>query len=319
MQASNEMSRRGFLASIAGLGLALPKGLQAGTAPVGPGAFGVSLAQWSLHRALRAGNLQPVEFPQYAADRFGIHAVEYVNSFYRDVVDKAAFLKELKGRCSDQGVRSLLVMIDGEGALGEQETAARQRVVENHYKWIEWAAELGCHSVRVNAGGSADRDSLATAVAESLRELCEFAEPMGLSILVENHGGFSSDASWLADVMERVALPNCGTLPDFGNFCIRREVDADGRRFCAEEYDRYRGVAELMPYAKAVSAKSYAFDASGNETTIDYERMMRLVLEAGYSGFVGIEFEGRELDEDSGIRLTRDLLLRLGGSLSAGQ
>ena len=315
MERFNEVSRRSFLRSIAAVGLALPRSIQAASVPAGGSAFKISLAQWSLHRSLRDGSLKAIDFPATAASRFGIRAVEYVNSFYREVVADAAYLSDLKSRCADAGVRSMLVMIDGEGALGDPDAEVRQNVVENHYKWIEWAAELGCHSVRVNAAGSGDRNELASAVAESLHHLCAFSEPMGLNVLVENHGGFSSDAAWLCGVMERVSLPNCGTLPDFGNFCIRRGTDSEGKRICIEEYDRYRGIEELMPYARAVSAKSYAFDDAGEETTIDYGRVLSIVLAAGYDGHVGIEYEGTAHSEDVGIRLTRDLLLRLGGSL----
>jgi sugar phosphate isomerase/epimerase len=263
--------------------------------------FRISLAEWSLHRALNAGELDNLDFPRVTREEYGIEAVEYVNSFFKDRARDQAYLAELKTRCDDLGVRSLLIMCDGEGALGDPDEGARTLAVENHFPWVEAARFLGCHSIRVNAASSGTPEEQRELAADGLRRLTEFAAPMEINVIVENHGGVSSNGAWLASVMEAVDHPRCGTLPDFGNFQM-----APG-----EWYDRYRGMAELMPYAKAVSAKSHVFDEDGNESEIDFFRMVQIVYDAGYRGFLGIEYEGTELSEPEGIRATKDLLERV--------
>jgi L-ribulose-5-phosphate 3-epimerase len=306
-------SRREFLRTAAAAGSILGLGAQACAVEGGSSAaqsasppFRISLAEWSLHRALQGGHMDNLDFPAKARRDFGIEGVEYVNSFFKDKARDEAYLAELDRRCKDAGVTSLLIMCDGEGLLGDADAGARAAAVENHRKWLEAAARLGCHSIRVNAGGEGEREEVARRVADSLVELAGHAEPLGLCVIVENHGGLSSDGAWLAGVMRLAAHPRVGTLPDFGNFHL-----GDGR-----EYDRYRGVEELMPFAKAVSAKSHAFDDAGQCVETDYARMLRIVHAAGYRGWIGIEYEGGELDEDSGIRRTQALLERVRAELS---
>ncbi len=258
--------------------------------------FKISLAEWSLHRALGAGEMTNLDFPAVAKNDFGIDGVEYVNGFFKDKANDQDYLTELKARCDDLEVQSLLIMCDGEGQLGDPDEAKRQKAVENHYRWVEAAKFLGCHSIRVNAASAGSRDEQRDQAADGLGRLGGFAGQHGLNVLVENHGGLSSDGAWLKSVMEQVGRENVGTLPDFGNFY---------------EYDRYQGVEDLMLFAKAVSAKSHAFDEAGNETKTDYRRMMKLVLAAGYHGWVGIEWEGETPGEMEGIRLTRDLLIKI--------
>ena len=277
--------------------------------------FEISLAQWSLHRSLYSGELEHLDFAKISKENFGIDAIEYVNSFFFEKAEDKSYLREMKNRADDYGVKSLLIMCDNEGSLGDPDNQKRQKAVENHYKWHEAAKYLGCHSIRVNAylteslhglevgdytktGSYENQVSLA---ADGLRKLTEFGANLGINTIVENHGGLSSDGFWLASVMKAVDHPMCGTLPDFGNFRI------EGDRW----YDRYKGVKELMPFAKAVSAKSHDFDSNGNETRTDFFRMMDIVLDAGYSGYVGIEYEGSEMDEMSGIKATKDLLERV--------
>ncbi len=272
--------------------------------------FSISLAQWSLNRRLFSGDLNALDFPQFAKSNFGITAVEYVNQFFMDKAQDRAWLGDLKSRCDGEGVRSLLIMCDREGNLGDPDTAARTMAVENHYKWVEAAQFLGCHSVRVNAGSAGTYDEQRALATDGLRRLSEFAADFDLNVIVENHGGLSSNGQWLAAVISGVGLDNCGTLPDFGNFFITRQPP--------DEYDRYRGVTELMPFAKGVSAKSYGFDAEGNETTIDYRRMLRIVLDAGYRGHVGVEWEGMAPGDVEGIRLTQQLLERIRDELTDG-
>jgi L-ribulose-5-phosphate 3-epimerase len=296
-----EFLRTGALAAGAGLALAgggLPRLLAADSKePL----FKISLAEWSMHRALKAGKMDNLEFPAFARG-CGIDAVEYVNQFFKDKARNLEYLGELKKRCEDEEVVSVLIMCDGEGNLGDPDDAKRKQAVENHHQWVEAAKYLGCHSIRVNAHSEGSREEQAKLAADGLRQLSEFAAPHKINVIVENHGGLSSDGAWLAGVMKAVDLPNCGTLPDFGNF---------------HEYDRYKGTEELMPFAKGVSAKSHAFDAEGNETKSDYLRLMKIVLDHGYHGYVGIEWEGKKPnDEREGVMLTKQLLERVREELS---
>ncbi len=295
-------SRRDFLCtsalSAAGLAVGLaraPLALAADKANAAAPLFKISVAEWSLHKTIFGGRLNHLDFAKTAKESFGIDAVEYVNQFFRDKAKDEKYLAEMKKRCDDLGVRSLLIMIDGEGKLGDADEKKRTQAVENHYKWLEAAKFLGCHSIRVNAASDGTYDEQLGRAADGLRRLSEFGAKLGLNVIVENHGGLSSNGKWLASVMKQVNLPNCGTLPDFGNF---------------HSYDRYLGVTETMPFAKAVSAKSHDFDADGNETKTDYLKMMKIVLDAGYRGYVGIEYEGSKLDEMAGIRATQKLLER---------
>lgn len=269
--------------------------------------FRISLAQWSLHRALFGGKLEHLEFPVAAKKDYGIEAVEYVNVFFKDKAKDEAYLKELKKRCDDVDVRSLLIMCDGEGNLGDPDDAARTQAVENHHRWIEAAKFLGCHSIRVNAASSGTYEEQMKLAADGLWRLTEFGAKHEINVIVENHGGLSSNGKWLAEVMKTVDHPRCGTLPDFGNFCLdwSRKDERDAW------YDRYQGVAEMMPFAKAVSAKSHDFDEQGNETRTDYKRMLKIVIDAGYRGYVGVEYEGGNLSEPEGIRATKRLLERV--------
>ena len=231
----------------------------------------------------------------------GIEGVEYVNQFFKDKAKDEKYLGEMKKRAAEHGVKSLLIMVDGEGRLGDPDEKKRAQAVENHYKWVDASKFLGGHSIRVNAGSSGSYDDQMKLAADGLRRLTEYAAKQDMNVIVENHGGLSSNGAWLAGVMKKVGHKRCGTLPDFGNFRIGR----------GEQYDRYKGVTELMPFAKAVSAKSYDFDEAGNERTIDFLRMMKIVVGAGYRGWVGIEYEGRRLPEREGIVATRKLLERV--------
>jgi sugar phosphate isomerase/epimerase len=298
-------NRREFLGSAAAAGACLA--LSALPARAQTPLYSISLAQWSLNRSLRDGTLESLAFPTFAKDTFGIEAVEYVNQFFMDKAEDRAYLGELKQRCDDAGVRSLLIMCDREGNLGNPDAAARTQAVENHHKWLEAAQFLGCHSIRVNAGSSGTYEQQRELAIDGLRRLSERGADFGLNVIVENHGGLSSNGQWLAEVIKGVGRDNCGTLPDFGNF----RVSAD------EEYDRYKGVRELMPFAKGVSAKSYEFDAEGNELRTDFRRMMRIVVDAGYRGHVGVEYEGMNADEVDGIRKTQRLLERVREELAA--
>jgi len=280
--------------------------------------FDISLAEWSLNKALFDGKLTNMKFPEVAKNEFGIDAVEYVNQFFSDKAKDKAYLSELNQRCSDLGVKQLLIMVDDEGDLAVTDDTDRQKAIENHYKWIEAANYLGCHSIRVNLFGDGPKSEQKAASVDSLGQVAEFGKDANVNVLVENHGGYSSDAQWLADVMKQVNMDHCGTLPDFGNFCIKREGGARWEAPCIEEYDKYKGVKELMSFAKGVSAKSYGFDENGSETTIDYRKMLRIVHDAGYHGYIGIEYEGGEENGGAyqGIRSTKKLLQRVGKEIA---
>lgn len=262
--------------------------------------FEISLAQWSLHRAFRAGQADPMAFATIAKRDYGISAIEYVNQFYQETLNDGV-VAELRKRSEGEGVRNVLIMCDREGRLGDPDAAARAKAVTNHHRWADAAKALGCHSIRVNAASAGSYDEQMKLAADGLRSLAEYGDKLGLNVLVENHGGLSSNGAWLAGVMKLAAHRRVGTLPDFGNFRISP----------TEQYDRYQGVAELMPFAKSVSAKSNDFDSAGNETNTDYPRMLGLVKAAGYRGFIGIEYEGSVLSEPDGIRATKALLERL--------
>jgi sugar phosphate isomerase/epimerase len=279
--------------------------------------FKISLAEWSLHKALFAKELDNLDFPLTAKNEFGISAVEYVNQFFKDKAKDEKYLAELKKRCDDNGVTSVLIMIDGEGEMANLDAKKRNEAVENHYKWVDAAKFLGCHSIRVNCFGIGTEEEVAKAGTDGLRKLSEYAAKSDIGVIVENHGGYSSKGTWLANVIRNVGLPNCGTLPDFGNFCVRRESGDMWNSPCVEEYDRYKGVEEMMPYAKGVSAKTYDFDEQGNCIESDYSRLLPIVKAAGYTGHIGIEYEGTKLSEPEGIRATKALLERVGRQVSS--
>ena len=278
--------------------------------------FKLSLAQWSLHNAIWKRQLDPYDFTAKAKE-LGFEGVEFVNQLYPDVMkanDKTAALKQfiskLNTAAKTEGVENVLIMIDGEGDLAVPSISERNQAIENHKAWVETAAAMGCHSIRINLFGERDEIAWKAQAAESMRKLGEFAAPYKVNIIVENHGYLSSNAALVMEMLAEVNLPNCGTLPDFGNFCLERE---EGKRWdaaCIREYDRYQGVKELLPKAFAVSAKSHDFDQAGNETHTDFKRMLQLVKDAGYTGFIGVEYEGQQLDEIRGILATKELLLK---------
>lgn len=300
------LHRRGFLRSLACFGgaLAIAPAVRSAAAPSdAEKLFKISLAEWSLHKALFGKKISHLDFPRIAKGEFGITAVEHVNQFWMDKAKDAAYVGELKKVTAGEGITNVLIMCDREGDLGDPDSTKRQQAVENHFKWVEAGKTLGCHSIRVNARSTGSYEEQMERAADGLRKLSEFAAQHGLNVIVENHGGLSSNGAWLAATIRKVALKNCGTLPDFGNFVIDKAKN--------EEYDRYKGVEEMMPFAKGVSAKSHDFDATGNETHTDYRRMLKIVMAAGYHGFVGIEYEGATLDEYAGIRATKALLEKL--------
>ena len=258
--------------------------------------YRISLAEWSLNRTLRKGEITNLDFPRIAKETFGLDAVEYVSTFFRDKAEDTEYLTRLKNECEKYGVKSLLIMVDGEGNLADTSLDARNKAIENHYKWVKAAKFLGCHSIRVNAGGRGTMGQTQAAAIDALSRLSDYAAGYGINVVVENHGGNSSIGKWLAEIMKCVNKPNCGTLPDLGNFY---------------EYDRYRGVTELMPFAKGVSGKTRNFDENGNEAQIDYVKMMKIIADSGYKGYIDVEYEGSSLSEEEGIKASIALLKRV--------
>ncbi len=255
--------------------------------------FKISLAEWSLHRALGKKEITNMDFPRITKTVYGLDAVEYVSTFFKAYAEDTEYLTKLKDECTKYGVKSLLIMVDGEGNLADTSAAARQKAVENHFKWVKAAQFLGCHSIRVNAAGRGTMGQMQAAAIDGLTKLSDYAAKYNINVIVENHGGNSSIGKWLAEVMKEVNRPNCGTLPDLGNFY---------------EYDRYAGTKELMPYAKGVSGKTLDFDAEGNETRVDFVKMMQIISDSKYSGYIDVEYEGNKLSEDEGIKATIALL-----------
>jgi len=283
------MTRREFLVTSAGAYMSM------GFSQKQP-LYKISLAEWSINRSLFSGKMQHLDFARIAKSA-GIDAIEYVNQFFKDKAKDAAYLAEMNSRARGEGVTQVLIMCDAEGNLGDPDGAKRQTAVENHSKWVEAAKTLGCHTIRVNGYSSGTPEEQMKLVADGMRKLCEFADPHGINVVIENHGGLSSNGKWLVETIRRVGHPRAGTLPDFGNFRIagpgRSNPDAK-----VESYDSYVGVAEMMPLAKGVSVKPRVWDAHGNQSDIDLKRMMKIVVDAGWRGHCGIEHgtEGKELE-----------------------
>ena len=284
--------------------------------------FKLSLAQWSLNRAIREGSMNPYNFAD-KANELGFEGLEYVNQLYKDVTESKnqgtalkKFINLNNEKAAQNGLKNLLIMIDDEGDLTARSSSERKKGVENHYKWVETAAAMGCHSIRVNLFGVNDPKVWVENSKESLLSLGIYASKYNINVIVENHGYLSSDAGLLMQVLNDVNLSNCGTLPDFGNFCLEKTGGERWGANCIREYDRYQGVKELMPLAFAVSAKAHEFDAQGNETKTDYKRMLQIVKKAGFKGFIGVEYEGQELSEEAGILATKNLLIKAAKELS---
>ena len=268
----------------------------------------ISLAQWSLNRAFFANELDAKDFAAIAKDTYGIDALEYVGTFYKDFATDESFWQDLKKRSDAAGTKNLLIMIDDEGDLGNTNQAERKKAVENHYKWVNAAKILGCHSIRVNAFGEGEREVVHSALVDGMGQVCDYAAKENINVLIENHGLYSSDGKFISSMIDKANRPNLGTLPDFGNWCLNEKWGSTQNNKCSEVYDRYQGMAEFLPYAKGYSAKSYKFDENGEETIIDFYKMLQIAKDGGYEGYIGIEFEGETMSEPDGIRATKALL-----------
>ena len=296
----SQLNRRQFLSQTTCGALGLAVGAHLFAAEQDP-LFKISLAQWTLVRDLRSGNIDNLDFAKVAAEH-GIFAVEYVNQFFMEKAKDRGYLGQMKKRAADHGVTSVLIMCDREGNLGDPDSAKRKQTVENHRKWIDAAKFLGCHSIRVNARSVGSWEEQVKLASDGLAQLTAFGADEGINVIVENHGGLSSDADWLAEVIMKVDHPRCGTLPDTGNFRIK----------AGESYDSYKGMEKLMRWAKGVSVKDRAWDGEGNQSPLDFYRMMKIVVDAGFHGYCGIEFGGF-----AGLNRSRELLEQAREKLSA--
>ncbi len=275
----------------------------------------ISLAQWSLNRSIRDGTIKAEDFASISKNTYQIDAIEYVSGLYPEKGADEAFWLDLKKRADDEGVKSLLIMVDEEGDLGDMVEGNRLKAVENHYKWVDNAKALGCHSIRVNAFGQGSIAQVKSALVDGLGRLAEYGASQGINILIENHGLHSSNGKFVVDVIKRVNSPHLGTLPDFGNWCLTKKWGGTSDGDCTQAYDFYTGLSDFLPYAKGVSAKSYDFDEKGSQISLDYHRFLRILKEASYNGYIGIEYEGNNLGEHEGIIATKALLERVWSSL----
>lgn len=273
----------------------------------------LSLAQWSFHRALGDKKMDHLDFIKKAGE-LGFQGVEYVNQFFADKATDTTYLRKMTETANAAGIKQLLIMIDNEGFLGDIDEKKRLEAVNNHKKWIDAAKFLGCHSIRVNAHGEGAAEQVAEQAIKSMTELGTYAKPKNINVIIENHGGYSSNGDWISSLMKNVNMDNVGLLPDFGNFCLKREEGQMWGTKCLEEYDKYKGVEQMMPWAKSVSAKSYDFDANGNETKIDYKKMSEIIKKANYTGYVGVEYEGETIGEEEGVKATKALLEKVWAS-----
>jgi len=283
--------------------------------------FEIGLAQWSLNKSLKSGKIDNLDFARIAREKFDIGVVEYVNQFFINKAKNKKYLSELLNISEDNGIINNLIMIDSEGNLGDTNKRKRLKAINNHKKWVEAAKFIGCSHIRVNAAGNGSEEEVSKNASESLAVLGEFSEDFGVNVIVENHGGYSSNAKWLVKVIENANRKNIGTLPDFGNFCIQRIEGDLYESTCVKEYDRYKGIKEMMPKAFAVSAKSNSFNNNGDEIYTDYLKMLKIVKESGYNGYIGveyegIEYEGKKMNEIDGITATKNLLINKGKLIS---
>jgi sugar phosphate isomerase/epimerase len=276
--------------------------------------FKTSLAQWSIHKSIREDGLSPYEFAKIAHE-LGFEGLEYVNALYSDVTnseDKASAMEEFITRNNDlaakYNLKNVLIMIDGEGDLASSNPEERMIAVENHKLWIDAASKMNCSAIRINLKGEKEIENWIKYSVESFGALGEYAKPLNINVIVENHGGLSSNASLLMKVINQVNLENCGTLPDFGNFCMSEGYGSLKENNCKDLYDPYLGISEMLPKAFGLSAKSYAFDSNGDETSLDYYRLLSIAKDSGYNGFIGVEYEGNILSEKDGIIATKKLL-----------
>ena len=253
-----------------------------------------AVQQYSFNRQLKSGELDMLDYPKTVVEGTGIKALEYFNGHMEEKASDTAFFKEIRKRTDDLGAVNTMILCRSKSALDSPDAAERSASVESYKPWLEAMKILGGLCIRVDVRSPGDAEEQKQHAVAGLQKLTEVADKeFELDIVVENHGNHSSNGAWVADVMKKVGLENCGTLPDFQNFT---------------DYDPYQGVKEMMPWAKIVCAKSKKFDESGNEVNVDYRRMLKIVKDSGFKGYIGIEFEGHDVDPVSGINATKKLI-----------
>ena len=255
----------------------------------------ISLAAWSLVREFREGKWKNLDLPRICREDFGINGLEFVNSFFELPTER--YLNQLKKNAAEHGVTLVLIMVDGEGNMSAMEKKERMQAALNHRKWVDIAASLGCHAIRCNVGGPSkdyDQDTMKRA-ADSFGNLVEYASQYPLNVILENHGGASSNPDMMIGLMKAINSPNFGTLPDFGNIY---------------EFDRYESIRKLVAYAKGISVKT-KFKPNGTHPDYDLEKLLKICMEEGYHGFYGIEQESPDANSWQAVRWSKAVIDRV--------
>lgn len=264
-----------------------------------------SLAQWSINRDLFSGEMSTIDFV-YAAGEMGFEGVEYVNQFFIDKAEDFEFLDSLNAAAEEAGVKNLMIQLDHTGNLCASDETERNKAVETAKKWVDAAKYLNAPAVRVNAHGDGSADEMKTQCMDGIGRLAEYANTQGIQVLIENHGGVSSRGDWLADLVSSLSDKEVGSLADFHNWCYET-VDGGLWGECRNEYDYYKGFAELIGSAKGVSVKAMHFDSTGNEPNLNFHKFFKIMKEGGYDGYLGVEYEGNDLPSREGILKTKAL------------
>ena len=255
----------------------------------------VSLQQYSFRSMLvgKSPELSTLDYPKFAVENFGINALEYFNGFFEDRSGDQKYFNELRQRCDDLGVENQLMLCRNKRAIDDADSSIRAAAAKDYLPWLEASHTLGCHSIRVDCRSVGDADEVLKQAVDGLHRICDLAKPYGIDIIVENHGNHSSNGKWLASLMRQANRENLGTLPDFGNF---------------HEYDRYKGVRETLPWARVVCAKIHEFTPEGQAANTDFLKMIRIIKDSGYEGYIAIEYEGEKPSPVEGVRLAQQLI-----------
>ena len=265
----------------------------------------IGLQMYSFAPLIMQGKFDLLGFPDLVKNTYGINGAEYWSIPFMGRENDRDFLNDLKRRSDDNGVDNLIILVDdidiktmqSGPSLASSNKNDRDTAIDYHKKWVDVAKNIGCHSIRINLRSEEENDQkILENSSESISKLIEFSKQDIISIVIENHGGITGDADWLVSLMKNVDSKHLGTLPDFGtyNFCIKRgNLNFQSlSENCEDQYDKYLGVKKLMPYAKGVSAKSHEFDKDGEELSTNYSRMIKIISESNYKGYITIEYEG---------------------------
>jgi sugar phosphate isomerase/epimerase len=261
----------------------------AAAAALPPGKNDISLANWSIVQSFRAGKWKLLDMPRILRDVLKINGLEYVNTFFENPTIE--YLRKLKRNCEDYGMTSVLVMVDDEGNTASLDKAERMQAAVAHRKWIDIAHYLGCHAIRCNLRGGPkewqqDKD-VAKRGAEVFLDILEYAKGSGLNVLIENHGGASSDPDVLLELMRLVNHPKFGMLVDTGNW--------------NPGVDRYEATRKLIRYGKGMSVKGTW--GPNKRADFDMEKLLQVCIDGGYHGWWGIEVGWRRPE---GVQATPD-------------